>query len=166
MCTTTAKEIGRIVNDDSIGSIFDSNIRRFLGTRGAVNTDIKATCTSPQSSYLFWFLNNGLTAVCDGFDAVTDPDAPLIKVQNIQIVNGCQTASTLALAEREGGLTPDTRLLFKLYATNDPKLISQIVLTTNNQNKINSRDLRANDTVQMDMEAGFSSVRAFLRAEE
>ena len=35
-------------------------------------------------------------------------------------------------------------------------LVDKIVLTTNNQNRISSRDLRANDAVQVDMERGFA----------
>jgi hypothetical protein len=143
------------VNDDTSGSIFDLNIRRFLGSRGAVNKDIHETCTSLENSYEFWFLNNGITIVCDEFDANTDPDDPHIKLANMQIVNGCQTATTLAVAQRDGALAPDVRVMVRIYETSDTDLVDKIVLTTNNQNKISSRDLRANDPVQIDMENGF-----------
>jgi hypothetical protein len=155
ICSVPAQEIGRLVNADPDGSIFDLNIRRFLGTRGAVNKDIQETCTSPESSYEFWFLNNGITVVCDRFDANTDPDDAHIKLENMQIVNGCQTATTLAVAHREGTLAPDVRVMVRVYETSDTELVDKIVLTTNNQNKISSRDLRANDPVQIDMEDGF-----------
>ena len=114
-----------------------------------------ATCSNPETSFLFWFLNNGITITCDRFDAVTDPDNPHIKIENMQIINGCQTATALALADKEGKLAPDTRVLLRIYQTASPDLVDQIVLTTNNQNKISSRDLRANDPVQTDMERGF-----------
>jgi len=152
VCTTTAQEIARMVNSDMTGSIFDLNIRRFLGTRGRVNSDILRTCRQADISYLFWFLNNGITMVCDMFDAVTDPDNPIIKLENMQIINGCQTATALALAEREGILESDVRVLLRIYQTTDEDLISKIVMTTNNQNVISSRDLKANDLVQIDIE--------------
>lgn len=152
VCTTTAQEIARMVNSDSTGSIFDLNIRRFLGTRGRVNSDIMRTCQQTESSYLFWFLNNGITIVCDDIDPVTDPDNPVVKIENMQIVNGCQTATALALALKKGILASDVRVLLRIYQTTDPDLISKIVMTTNNQNEISSRDLRANDPVQIDME--------------
>ncbi len=155
VCTVPAQEIARLVNADDDGSIFDLNLRRFLGTRGAVNAEILATCSSTESSYEFWFLNNGVTIVCDRFDAVPDPDNPHVKLTNMQIVNGCQTATTLALAHREGSLAPDVRVLVRIYETNNPDLVGKIVLTTNNQNKISSRDLRANDVAQAEMEAAF-----------
>jgi len=156
VCTAAAREIAAIVNKDPQGFVFDSNIRRFLGLRGTVNSEIMVTCSKPDTSFLFWFLNNGITIACDRFDAVTDPDNPHIKIENMQIINGCQTATALALAEKAGELASDSRVLLRIYQTTSPDLVDRIVLTTNNQNKISSRDLRANDPVQRDMERGFS----------
>lgn len=157
VCTAAALEIARVVNGDSTGSVFDSNIRRFLGTRGGVNSDILKTCATPDTSYLFWFLNNGITIVCDSFDAVTDPDCAHVKIKNMQIVNGCQTSATLALAEKNGQLAADTRVLLRIYEAANSELVERIVLTTNNQNRISNRDLRANDPVQLDMERAFAA---------
>lgn len=70
-------------------------------------------------------------------------------------MNGCQTATALAHAERDGVLRPDTRVLLKIFETTDPTLSSRIVLTTNNQNRISTRDLKANDAVQVDMQRRF-----------
>ncbi len=156
VCTSPASEIARLVNNDQHNSIFDLNIRRFLGTSDGVNKDIQNTCTKAESSYQFWFLNNGITIVCDRFDAVTDPDVPQIKIENMQIVNGCQTATMLALAQKEGNLAPDVRVLLRIYETADDDLVNKIVLTTNNQNRVSSRNLRANDPIQIDMENAFS----------
>ena len=114
ICSTSAKEIAKLVLRDVTGSIFDANIRRFLGTRGAVNSDILRTCADTATSYQFWFLNNGITVICDSFDPVTDPDNPHVKIKNMQIVNGCQTASALAIAEKEGKLAPDVEF-FSAY---------------------------------------------------
>ncbi len=156
VCSVPASEIARLVNENPDGAVFDLNIRRFLGSRGAVNKDIQGTCTSVESSYEFWFLNNGITIVCDKYDPVTDPDNAHVKLSNLQIVNGCQTATTIALAQKDGKLAQDVRVLTRIYQTQDAKLVDKIVLTTNNQNQINSRNLRANDPVQVDMERGFA----------
>jgi hypothetical protein len=161
VCSVPASEIARLVNSDIAGAIFDLNIRRFLGTRGAVNKDIQETCSNPNESYLFWFLNNGITIACDHLDAVTDPDNPHIKLKNMQIVNGCQTATTIAMAQNEGALARDVRVIVRIYQTADPALVDRIVLTTNNQNRISNRDLRANDQVQIDLEKGFSIYNYF-----
>ena len=73
----------------------------------------------------------------------------------MQIVNGCQTATSLALAHKDGELAVDVRVLMRIYETKDPELVNKIVLTTNNQNKITSRDLRANEAVHIDLEEAF-----------
>jgi hypothetical protein len=161
VCTTTADEIAKIIDQDSTGFVFDQNIRRFLGTRGSVNAAIMKACTSEEESKLFWFLNNGVTIVCDSFDPVTDPDNPIVKVSNMQIVNGCQTASTLALAYQAGKLRPETRVLLRIYQALTNDLVDKIVQTTNNQNKITNRNLKANDPIQVDMEAGFARYKYF-----
>jgi hypothetical protein len=79
----------------------------------------------------------------------------------MQIVNGCQTATTLALAERNGQLIKNTNVLLRIYEAPSPALVDKIVLTTNNQNKINSRDLKANDPLQIDMEQAFRAYNYF-----
>ena len=155
ICTAAARDIANLVIGDPSGALFDSNIRRFLGKGRTVNADILKTATEAASSYLFWFLNNGVTIVCDSCDPVTDPDNPMVKITNLQIVNGCQTATALAHAARDGTLRPDTRVLLKIFETTDPTLASRIVLTTNNQNRISTRDLKANDAVQQDMQRRF-----------
>lgn len=155
ICTTTAKEIARIVNEDERGFVFDLNVRKYLGNLGTVNKDIKETCSDKDTSYLFWFLNNGVTIVCDKVDPVTDPDNPHMKIDNLQIVNGCQTSSSLAIAAKEGLLQEDTNVILKIFETADLNLVDKVVLTTNNQNKITNRNLRANDKIQRDLEKAF-----------
>jgi hypothetical protein len=155
ICTCDAKQIADIVNADQHGSIFESNIRRFLGNAKGVNIEISKTASNPATSHLFWFLNNGITIVCDSADITADPDDPKVKIRNFQIVNGCQTASALAHASLAGTLRPDTRVMLRIFETKDASLSSQIVLTTNNQNRISTRDLKANDTVQQDMQVAF-----------
>ncbi len=155
VCTAAARDIANLVIGDPGGALFESNIRRFLGKGRSVNADILKTASEAASSYLFWFLNNGVTIVCDSCDPVTDPDNPMVKITNLQIVNGCQTATALAHAARDGTLRPDARVLLKIFETKDPTLASRIVLTTNNQNRISTRDLKANDAVQQDMQRRF-----------
>ncbi|MBL8088807.1 MAG: AIPR family protein [Anaerolineales bacterium] len=154
VCTVSAYEIADIVNNDPEGYVFDSNIRKYKGKKG-VNKDILKTATSIETAYQFWFLNNGLTIVCDNFDPVTDPDHPHVKIKNMQIVNGCQTATTLAEAAKSGKLIKDTRVVVRIYETIDSSLVDQIVLTTNNQNRITARDLKSNHPTQFDMEKSF-----------
>lgn len=155
ICTVKASEISNLVNNDPNGYIFDLNIRKYIGNRGGVNKDILNTCSTEDGGYLFWFLNNGITIVCDKVDPVQDPDNPILKIENIQIVNGCQTSTSLAIAMNNGSLQPETKVLLRVYETNDLSLVDKIVLTTNNQNKISGRNLRANEKIQHDIQKGF-----------
>ena len=45
----------------------------------------------------------------------------------------------------------------KIYATQDPKIVDKITLTTNNQNAVSSRDLRSNDSLQLNLSRLFES---------
>jgi hypothetical protein len=130
------------------------NVRSFFGIeKNPVNSEIFKTCTSDNGdSTLFWFLNNGITIVCEHFDFTNDPDHPMVDLKNVQIVNGCQTAVTLREAYDKGMLKDHVNVLLRIYETKDPSLTSRITLTTNNQNKIVGRDLKANDAVQTDIQ--------------
>lgn len=152
--TISGTEIAKLVNSHPDGKIFDMNIRQYLGTRGTVNRDILETA-SGDKGYEFWFLNNGITIVCDKFDSVFDPDNPIVKIKNLQIVNGCQTASSLGRALAEDQLKKDVNVVVRIYETNDMGIVNKIVMTTNNQNHITSRNLRANDSIQVSLGDAF-----------
>ena len=152
VCTVTGESLAVIASQDPRDAIFDLNVRPFYGSGGKVNKEIWETCTEDQSAR-FWFLNNGVTMVCDSFDFNSDPDSPIIKIKNAQIVNGCQTTVTLREAYEKNVLKKDTRVLLRIYATDNPNLVERITLTTNNQNRITDRDLRANDPVERDIES-------------
>lgn len=80
-----AKEIGY--------QIFDKNIREFLGTNGRVNKKIKQTLEDDKEKGNFFFYNNGITIICD--DIKKTANNKIIEISNPQIVNGCQTVSTI-----------------------------------------------------------------------
>lgn len=157
ICTVKGSEIARLVTGDRENAIFDLNLRRYYGVeKGRVNPSIAATSSNRNESHRFWFFNNGITIVCDRCQVVDDPDNPHLKLTNMQIVNGCQTSMTLAATAKDGSLQDDVEVLAKIFETNDDKFVGKVVLTTNNQNAINSRDLKANDQVQEDYQLAFS----------
>lgn len=150
VCTVSGAELAKAAQAQPRDSIFDLNVRPFYGTKGKVNRDILATCAT-DDAVRFWFLNNGVTMVCDTFDFNRDPDEPLVKIVNAQIANGCQTTVTLGEVYEQGTLDPRVKLLLRVYATKNEGLVEKITLTTNYQNKVTDRDLRANDPVQRDI---------------
>lgn len=153
ICSAKGKDIALLASTEPKDAIFDMNVRTFFGIeKNPVNTDIYNTCSKNGDSSLFWFLNNGVTMVCEHFDLVNDPDEPIVDLKNVQIVNGCQTAVTLREAHEKGQLKDNVYVLLRIYETKNPSLTNRITLTTNNQNKIVGRDLKANDVVQADIQ--------------
>lgn len=147
ICTITGQALADLASGDPRDAIFDMNVRPFYGDRGKVNADIKMSCISDDSPK-FWFLNNGVTMTCDRYELNRDPDSPMVKVYNAQIVNGCQTTVTIREANERGELKQDVKVLLRIYSTDSTELIEKITLTTNNQNRITDRDLKSNDDVQ------------------
>lgn len=148
ICTVMAPEIARIVNTHP--NVFDDNLRRFLGFggTGTVNSKIKDSCVSETEAPLFWFLNNGITIVCDDFEVHKDFDNPFVDLKGIRIVNGCQTSTTLAKADARRELKPSAKVMTRIFKTKSADLASKLLITTNTQNKITSRDLHAQDPIQ------------------
>jgi len=59
-------------------------------------------------------------------------------------------------------LQDDVNVLVRIYATKNPDLPSRITLTTNNQNKITDRDLRANDPIQIQLQRAMREQYGYL----
>lgn len=159
ICTARGTEIARLVSGERENNIFDLNLRRFYGPeRGRVNPGIAATASNRKESHRFWFFNNGITLVCDRCQVVDDPDDAHVKLTNVQIVNGCQTSMTLASMAEEGRLRDNVEVLVKIFETTNDAFVRKVVFTTNNQNAISSRDLKANDPIQEDYQRAFAEL--------
>lgn len=111
-------------------SVFEQNVRAFLGDDNPVNQKIQATLRSSEAQGRFALLNNGITIVA--------PDVRVqssrISVTGYQIVNGCQTSHVLL---RNRDLVTDKVLLpVKVIGTSSPDVMAQIVEATNSQTDI------------------------------
>lgn len=153
VCTVSAEEIARVVKKHP--SIFDRNLRQYLGRRNPVNGAIYATCTNHDAARQFWFLNNGITVVCSDFALTPDPDAAFVSIQGMQIVNGCQTSSALYDAFAAKTLQKHAKVLVRIFKADTPALTQQLVITTNTQTRITARDLHANDPIQVKLQDVF-----------
>jgi predicted CopG family antitoxin len=147
ICTVRGKEIARLVNKHG-DNLFEANIRKFLGAN-KVNKSISETCGSEKDSRFFWFFNNGITIVCDSYKAAKNPKNPYIEVNNAQIVNGCQTATTLFNVWKDNKLKDDTKVLVKIFSAKSESFVNKITEATNKQTSISTRDLMANDKTQI-----------------
>jgi AIPR protein. len=62
-------------------SLFNDNVRDYLGDNKTVNSEIENTIT--ESPEMFLLCNNGITIVCTDFEQIRDK---LVKIENPQIV--------------------------------------------------------------------------------
>lgn len=148
LCTVTGSDLAVLAQIEPRDAIFDANVRGNLGLGGQVNKSIYNTATSDEKSNSFWYMNNGVTMVCDSLSMVRDPDAPSVRVEKVQIINGCQTTSSLRSAFEDGKLQDDVKVQVKIYESNNFEFVNNVVIATNNQNSIGTRDLHANDEIQ------------------
>jgi hypothetical protein len=164
--TISAKDLINMIRDprdpDKIDPLlFDQNIRVFLGKDNPVNSSIIKTALSDRNNY-FWYLNNGVTAMCSKIsyrDAIRSPE---VEIENVQIVNGAQTCHALfEAAKHNDGILEDILLIIRIYETSNEDLPHQIALATNSQTRIFPRDLMANSEIQVKLEKAFSGMGYF-----
>jgi cold shock CspA family protein len=111
-------------------SLFNDNVRDYLGNQGAINREIEETVAS--SPEMFLLCNNGITIVCSGFDQIRDK---LVRVENPQIVNGCQTSNAI-FGLRDHSNTEKLSLLVRVICTENHEVSNRIVRGTNRQNQV------------------------------
>ena len=132
--TCEATELLKLLTKSEDGSLrrslFNSNVRDYLGNTGSVNSEIEHTiATEPE---MFLMCNNGITIVCSDFIQIRDK---IVSIDNPQIVNGCQTCSTIFL-QRNNDSLQNVQVLVKLICTDDNSITTKIVRGTNKQNQV------------------------------
>ena len=133
--------------------VLDRNIRRYLGLRGnRVNEAVAQTLRKAKERENFYFYNNGITMTCAQFaHNALQPDNWRVRLKDLQIVNGGQTAHTARRVARELGQQVDSaEVLVRIYEiqADDTALVDAITLATNSQNPVDLRDLKANHPSQ------------------
>lgn len=136
------------INED----IFNENVRVYR-PKHRVNKAIIESALS-DSNYQFFYLNNGITILCEDCDYTPNKKSPYVKLKNVQIINGGQTSHSLFECYRSDPLKLETiEILIRICIAkkNDPisDLISE---TSNSQIPIGSRDLHSNDQIQRKIE--------------
>lgn len=155
--TVKAQELISLLTDDTCPgkideSLFEENIRLYLGEKNEINSKIYASALS-QNAAEFWYLNNGITIVCDSYRYITSQSNAPVSIKNPQIVNGGQTSFSLFEAYNKDFKKLDkVKVLVKIIETDDSEFRSCIAEATNSQTMIRSRDLRSNDSVQLRLE--------------
>ncbi len=135
--------------------LLEGNVRSFLTTKTQVNKQIQLTISKePQRFYIY---NNGIAAVATGVETEVVNGVPLIvKINDIQIINGGQTTASLAYGQqkldRDLSRISVSMKLTVIHASDDDvtdenafsNLIQTISRTSNSQNKISDADFFSN----------------------
>ena len=145
--------------------LLERNIRRYLGRNAnRVNNAIHDTLVSPDKQKDFYFFNNGITMTCTKMrhNALQGGDYQL-KLENIQVNNGGQTCKTIQQTLNETddlSAFNEVYVLLRLYEleSDDDQLIKEITFATNSQNPVGLRDLRSNDSLQIQLETGINAL--------
>lgn len=154
----TLKDLARFIKKGE-KYLFYSNIRNFLGTRNKVNKKIAETYKHNPKN--FWFYNNGITIVCDRFD---DPKeltngAAKVNIITLQIVNGCQTSSTIySLWKNQSKEERDSQegtILVKIIQDTKNKR-KEITKYTNSQTAVSGKDFFALEDFHLQLQKDFA----------
>jgi hypothetical protein len=133
---------------DKLLVIFDENIRLYE-QNSKVNDGIKITASSSDAN-MFYFYNNGIVFICD--DANISPNSLSIRIKGASIVNGCQTANTLAKLEELGRLNEDVDLLVRIIKISDYDQRTKITEYLNSQTPIKDSYFISNHTIVRELQ--------------
>ncbi len=135
--------------------ILERNVRSFLQARGAVNQGIRKTLGEEPSMFLAY--NNGISATADGVELAGESgNLALIRVENLQIVNGGQTTASIYDAYRRKVDLGAVTVQMKLTVLDDPTRVDDVVPLisryANSQTKVSFSDFSANDPFHVELE--------------
>lgn len=127
--------------------LLEQNVRTFLQARGNVNKGIRATILSePQ---MFFAYNNGITATAQQVQTrVTSNGLQIVRITDLQIVNGGQTTASLFHTQRSdkadiSGIFVQMKLSV-IDSEQSEMVVPRISEYANTQNRVNAADFFAN----------------------
>lgn len=132
--------------------IFEKNVRTFLQFRSNVNKGLRNTIQYYPNK--FFAYNNGLTATATSIEI--DNNNVIKSIENLQIVNGCQTTSAIYAAKKQSKLDISLiSLQMKLTVINDHEnqgdFVAKVSEYANTQNKVNKSDFFSNHKYHIDV---------------
>ncbi|MBB4199980.1 hypothetical protein CCR94_03010 [Rhodoblastus sphagnicola] len=143
--------------------LFTENIRGCLSDSD-INAQIEATIL--RSPLDFWYLNNGITAIADKIirrpvNLGLQKDSGNWNIDNLKIVNGAQTTSSIAAAyDKKPDAVKTAYVHIKIISIEDAHIdiSNRITTATNTQNKVEPRDFLALDAQQDGFADAFRSI--------
>lgn len=138
-------------------SLFNWNIRRYLGKKGEVNKGLLKTIDEEPDR--FYYYNNGISALCEQF--LFDETTKKLTIHKLQVVNGAQTIGALQIADPDK--LKNVFVLVKLtqikHFSRETGVSAELIRTNNTQNKLSIPDFRSNDKIQVWLEREFKKTK-------
>lgn len=129
------------------GRLLEQNVRTFLQARAQVNKGIRATIINePQ---MFFAYNNGITATAQEVETrVTNSGLQIVRMTDLQIVNGGQTTASLFHTQRRdkadlSGIFVQMKLSV-IDSEQSEMVVPHISEYANTQNRVNAADFFSN----------------------
>jgi hypothetical protein len=150
------------INED----IFNQNIRLYKPEHRINQAIIKSSLA--DDNFQFFYLNNGITLLCEECDYMPHTRSPNVPLRNVQIINGGQTTHSLFQAYlKDPDKIDNIELLVRLcVAKPDNPISDRISETSNSQIPVGTRDLHANDSVQIKLQEEFEALGYFFERKE
>lgn len=117
----------------SNGSLFRKNVRQSLGSN-KVNRGIARTIKNEPGE--FFFLHNGITAICSEMSYMDG----VLNVKELNVVNGCQSLSTILNCSESAKKADDAYIMFRFYEISNTDRADSISTSTNSQTAVKARD--------------------------
>lgn len=132
-------------------ALYERNIRYFLGSsKSDVNKAIKTTLHDAPVD--FFYLNNGVTAVCDLIEPKANKNGvKKFKVRGLSIINGAQTVASAAefVRQHPGKSIDDARVMLTLIkASADGQFGKSVTKARNHQNPVQTANFASLDENQ------------------
>lgn len=139
------------LHKDKDKALYERNIRYFLGSsKSEVNKAIKTTLRDTPAD--FFYLNNGVTAVCDLIKPkATKKGVKKFEVRGLSIINGAQTVASAAefVRQHPGKSIDDARVMLTLIkAPADGPFGKRVTKARNHQNPVQAANFASLDENQ------------------
>jgi hypothetical protein len=152
------KDGSNTINED----IFNENVRVYKPAH-RINKAIIASAEA-SNNFQFFYLNNGITILCEEVKYTPFQKSPVVELKDIQIINGGQTSHSLfeVFKSSNADKLNSVELLVRICESRKDNPISDLISeTSNSQIPVGSRDLHSNDSIQRKLEEQFLALEYY-----
>ncbi len=144
--------------------LLEKNVRSFLQFTGKVNRGMRDTLAG-SDAHRFFAYNNGISATASEVELDVDGSgaAGIVRLRDLQIVNGGQTTASVHRAHRSGIDVGHVAVQAKITEIEGDRLEEMVPLISryaNTQNRVSVSDLSSNDPFHIEVESLSRSVWA------